>query len=66
MHQKRHFPRSGVLTIFFDLWIVPGRRVTGPESHGRSLISPSAFCLLESSDRVGRPASFIPERHSLA
>ena len=26
MHQKRFFPRSGVLTIFFDLWFVPGRR----------------------------------------
>ena len=25
MHQKRHFPRSGVVTIFFDLWFVPGR-----------------------------------------
>ena len=28
MHQKRLFPRSGVLTIFFDLWFVPGRRDT--------------------------------------
>ena len=26
MHQKRLFPRSRVLSIFLDLWFVPGRR----------------------------------------
>ena len=29
MHKKNHFLKSGVLTNFFDLWFVPGRRVTG-------------------------------------
>ena len=26
MHQKRLFPRTGVLSILLDLWFVPGRR----------------------------------------
>ena len=39
MHQKRLFPRSGVLSIFLDLWFVPGRREMGRANQALSLIT---------------------------
>ena len=49
MHQKRHFPRSGVLTIFLDLGFVPGRRDLYMPHYLKSTLSQLYIALFDPS-----------------